>query len=182
MLPLGSFFAALSGRVRYTICMDIRLESMLGMADKEFDGESFNGASLMATLDSLTAEQAASEATFEGYSAWEVAIHCAWYKHFIAVSLGAEPEPYPYAEKNFAPIPSPADDEAWKATRAVLRRSHHEVMKTIRAASSEKLDTSFAEWGVPFREAIAWLCTHDICHNAQIRSMGVPGLRNPKEH
>ncbi|OHE65425.1 MAG: hypothetical protein A2Z99_14380 [Treponema sp. GWB1_62_6] len=160
------------------------MESMLGMADKEFDGESFNGPSLMATLDSLTAEQAASEATFEGYSAWEIAIHCAWYKHFIARSLGAKVElfPYPYAEKNFAPIPAPPDDVAWKTTRAVLRRAHHEAMQTFRDASSEELDAMFSEWGVPFREAIAWLCTHDVFHNAQIRTMGVPGLRQPKEH
>lgn len=162
--------------------MDTRLEAMLDMADKEFDGESFNGPPLMVTLDSLSAEEARSEATYEGYSAWEIAVHCAFYKHIIAAALGSEVEKFPYAEKNFAPIPTPADDGAWKSARALLRRSHHAVMNAFRAASSEKLDEIWPEWDVPFREAAAWLCTHDTFHNAQIRSMGLPSLRQHKEH
>lgn len=152
------------------------------MADKEFDGESFNGPSLMKTLDGLSAEEAASEATYEGYSAWEVAIHCAFYKYAIALELGAPGFDYPYEEANFARVPSPADDAAWKTTRAVLRRAHHAVMDAVRAASPESLDAVWKEWDVPRREAVAWLCTHDCYHNAQIRNMGLPGLRKKKGH
>jgi len=166
--------------------MDTRLEAMLVMADKEFEGESFNGPPLMATLDSLSAEEARSEATYEGYSAWEIAVHCAFYKHTIAEALGETVEKFPYEEKNFSPLPAPAgaaaDDAAWKSARALLRRSHHAVMKAIRAASPEKLDETWPEWDVPFWEAVAWLCTHDVFHNAQIRSMGLPSLRTHKEH
>ncbi len=155
---------------------------MLDMADKEFDGESFNGPPLMATLDALSAEEARSEATYEGYSAWEIAVHCAFYKHVIAAALGATVEKFPYEEKNFSAIPEPADDAAWKSARALLRRSHHAVMGATRAASREALDAVWPEWDVPLREAVSWLCTHDTFHNAQIRSMGLPALRQHKEH
>lgn len=166
--------------------MDTRLEAMLDMADKEFEGESFNGPPLMATLDSLSAREARSEATYEGYSAWEIAVHCAFYKHIIAAALGETVEPFPYEEKNFSPLPEAAgetaDDAAWRSARALLRRSHHALMKAAREASIQKLDEIWPEWDVPFREAIAWLCTHDVFHNAQIRSMGLPSLKQPKEH
>ena len=66
-------------------------------ADGEFDGESFNGPSLMATLDCLTAQTAASTEPREGYSPWSVAIHVAYHKYYFvrehraAAQAGATP-------------------------------------------------------------------------------------------
>jgi hypothetical protein len=163
--------------------MDTKLEAMLSMADIEFEGESFNGPSFMATLDALSASEAASTQTFEGYSAWEIAVHCAYYKYFIAKGLGkaAEITPFPYAEGNFSPLPVPADDNAWRSARAYLRRSHHAVMKALREATSGELDAISPEWEVSYRDMASWLCTHDVYHNAQIRSMGLSSLKHPKE-
>ncbi len=163
--------------------MDTRLSAALDAADREFDGESLNGPSLMATLDSLDASRAASTATFEGYSAWEVAIHCAYYKYLIAEGLGAgaELEPYPFEKANFPPLPAPADEAAWKATRDYLRLAHRVSMDEIRASDAAKMDSTFAPWKMSFLDAVAWLCGHDLYHNAQIRSMGVSGLREPRK-
>jgi hypothetical protein len=156
---------------------------MLDMADKEFGGKSFNGPSLMETLDSLSAAQAASAATYEGYSAWETALHCLYYKYLIAEALGAgkELEPYPYLKANFAHVPAGSNEADWKDFRDYLRLAHRVCMDEIRSSSAEKLETKFALWDISFREAISWLCTHDCYHNAQIRSMGLPSLRQPKE-
>ena len=163
--------------------MDTRLEAMLAMADIEFDGDSFNGPSFMKTLDALGAAEAASEETYERYSAWEIAVHCAYYKFIIAKGLGRAETvtPFPYEEGNFSPLPVPADEDAWRSARAYLRRSHHAVMKAAREASGAELDALFPEWEVPYRDAIAWLCTHDVFHNAQIRSMGLPSLKHEKD-
>jgi uncharacterized damage-inducible protein DinB len=161
--------------------METKLEAMLAMADNEFEGKSFNGPCLMETLDALSFKDAASTATYEGYSAWEIAVHCAFYKHLIARALGASVEAFPYAEANFSPLPEPADDAGWKAARGLLRRSHRAVMAAVRAAPAAKLAEIWPTWDVSFADAVAWLCTHDIYHNAQIRSMGLAGLRQPKE-
>ncbi|TFG83915.1 MAG: hypothetical protein E4H20_04425, partial [Spirochaetales bacterium] len=87
---------------------------LLDYADDEFDGASFNGPSLMKTLDSLSAENAADRNTFEGYSAWDVAMHCLYYKYFIASEFGkAGPlEPYPYEKGNFTD-PGDTSTTAW---------------------------------------------------------------------
>ncbi len=163
--------------------MDTKLYALLELADIEFDGESFNGPSLMATLDGLTAAEAASEATFEGYSAWEIAIHCAYYKYLVAEGLDKADgiTPYPYRESSFPPLPVPADEDAWRATRAYLRKAHHGVMKAIRSCTDAELEAVFPKWEISFHKTITWLCSHDIMHNGQIRSMGLASLRRPKE-
>lgn len=164
--------------------MDRSLALLLDLADAEFDGESFNGPSFMKTLESLTPEQAASGGTYEGYSAWEVAHHVAYYKYYIARALGAaddiEPYPLPKGKSGFAP-PLEATEAAYKELLGYLRRAHRCATEAIRGADPAKLVETMPKWDIPFAKAAAWLCTHDTYHAAQIRSMGVPGLKEPKE-
>lgn len=158
------------------------LAMLVELADAEFDGESFNGPSLMATLEKLSPEAAASHDTFEGYSAWETAIHCLYFKYFIARSLGAAGpvEPYPYEQESFVRVEG-ADVEAWKKLDAYHRRVHNAVWTAIAGLDDARLDSTMPEWKIPYRAAIAWLATHDTYHAAQIRNMGVPGLRSPRD-
>ena len=53
-------------------------------------------------------------------------------------------------------------------------------MAAIRGLSDSRLDERMPEWKASYRRAIAWLCTHDAYHTAQIRSMGVTGLKEAK--
>lgn len=156
--------------------------SLLDLADAEFDGTSFNGLPMMQTLEGLSAARAASKATWEGYSAWEVVNHNIYFKYFVARSLGvaAPMEPYPYAKVDFAPAPNEPTEEKWRETLAYFRRAHEVCTAALRALTEERLDAEMPEWKVPYRLAIAWLCTHDTYHTAQIRSMGVPGLKETR--
>ncbi|MCX7023128.1 MAG: DinB family protein [Spirochaetes bacterium] len=156
-------------------------DALMDLADAEFDGRSFNGKPLMKTLDALPARAAASTETFEGYSAWEVALHCLYYKYFAADALGAAGplEPYPYPKGNF--VPPPATTEAdWTEFRAYLRTAHAVCGAAVRNASPEALDALIPDWKLPVRAIVPWLASHDSYHVAQIRSMGVPGLKEPK--
>jgi uncharacterized damage-inducible protein DinB len=155
---------------------------LLEQAEDDFDGRSFNGAPLIETLESLTAAQASTRDTWEGYSVWEVAHHVTYFKYFVARSLGAAAplEPYPYPQVDFAPAPPEPDDEKWRATIAYLKRVHEVCMAAIRGLSDDRLEARMTEWKATYRRAIAWLCTHDAYHTAQIRSMGVAGLKESK--
>lgn len=155
---------------------------LLGYADAQFDGESYDGPSFMKTLDGLSWEAAASTQTYEGYSAWEVALHVLYYKYYFIRALGAEGsiEPYPYPEGHFISPPE-VGEEAWRLLRARLRGAHAVVMEAIRAFPESRLDELIPKWGEPYGKGIAWLCGHDAYHSAQLRSMGVPGLKAPKE-
>jgi hypothetical protein len=150
-------------------------------ADAEFDGESFNGDSLMKTLERLSPELAADTGTWEGYSAWSVAIHLAWFKYFIARSLlgetGVGAFPFEHGEHGFGK-PAEVTAKAWTETRRYLAKIHRIASDAMRGASPEKLASTMPEWEMPYGQAIAWLLGHDTCHLAQIRNMGVPGLKD----
>jgi len=152
-------------------------------AEAEFNGRSFNGESLMGTLGKLGSEAAASRATHEGYSAWSVAIHVAWCKYFLATSLlgagGAAALgdfPWAHGEDGFGE-PVEVSERAWKEALAYLGKVHAAAAAAIRAAGPEDLARTMPVWGIPFGQAIAWYLGHDGYHAAQIRNMGVPGLR-----
>jgi hypothetical protein len=151
------------------------------LADAEFDGRSFNGPSLMKTLESLSPEDAAFKGTYEGYSAWELALHCAYYKYFVARSLGAagpiEPYPFEKGSNGFGSTPEKPSPSAWESVLEYLRASHKAVWAQARALPPDRLEGIMEEWKVPYRAALAWLAGHDVYHVAQLRSMGVPGIK-----
>ena len=156
--------------------------ALADLADAEFDGESYNGASFMETLGGLDAGRAAADSSFEGYSAWSVALHVAWCKWIVAKALlgpdhasGAGAYPWPVGAGGFVQPPdtSPA---AWAGVLAYLRKMHGIAMDAIRGADDDALAREVPEWKIPADKAAVWLCSHDSYHTAQIRSMGVPGL------
>jgi uncharacterized damage-inducible protein DinB len=162
--------------------MNTRISLIAQLADDEFDGECFNGPSFMKTLGKLDASMAAYSDTFEGYSAWDVALHCAYYKYVLAKALGAELGDYPFDKENwgFGASPPTGSPEAWAALLAYLPRAHKAVWDAARAMPEAKLDEAYAEWKVSYAKALSWLASHDTFHGAQIRSMGTPGLKSRK--
>jgi hypothetical protein len=168
--------------------MKARFDFMLDYAEAEFDGQSYNGSSLIATLSSLGSERAAAESSFEGYSAWSVGLHVARCKWLVAKSFLDEPGraelgpyPYPVGKADFC-APPETSAEAWEAFLAYLKRVHAVAMRAIRESGDEAFERTMPEWGIPNGRAAAWLLTHDSYHNAQIRSMGVPALKSPRAY
>ncbi len=159
------------------------LSPLCDYADREFDGDSFNGLPLMKTLEGLPLDAVLYSETHEGYSVWEIAVHTLYYKYFMTEKLGAaDPlERYPYEKRDFVPVPASPGESDWRELLAYLRTTHRVCMGAIRAMEPAKLEEQVPGWGISFSAGAAWLCGHDTYHIAQIRNMGVPGLRADKE-
>jgi hypothetical protein len=149
--------------------------------DAEFDGKPWNGPSLMATLEKLGRERAASTGTFEGYSAWEIAIHCAKYKDIVARELGANVPEWPFSPKGNFPPPEGTDERAWQRDLRYFREAHTACSLAIRAMGAATFESEFSVWKCPWKDALAWLITHDCYHAAQIRSMGLSEFKADKQ-
>lgn len=160
------------------------MSGFLGFAidamEADFRGKSWNGRSLLATLDALSADEAASTATWEGYSAWSVALHCAKSKRIVAADLGVAVPEWPYPEPLWFPVPADTSEAAWARDRAMLAQVHDACMAALRALPESRLTESNTTWEAPWGKVVAWLATHDAFHGAQIRSMGLPTLRSKK--
>jgi hypothetical protein len=156
--------------------LDYTLDNM----EAEFSGKSWNGASLLATLDRLSAVEASSMETWEGYSAWEIALHCAKCKRIVAVELGAEVPDWPFPAEPWFPSPPDTSGESWARDKALLVACHDAAMKALRAFPDSRLDETMAFWKSPWGKVLAWFGDHDAFHGAQIRSMGLPSLKTRK--
>lgn len=148
--------------------------------DAEFSGKPWNGKSFMATLDKISAAEAASVETWEGYSAWSIALHCAKCKRILVRDLGFPVADWSYPEEVWFPSPTDASEEAWARDRAMLAAYHEASMKALRALPESRLIEEMPTWEAPWGKVLAWLATHDAFHGAQIRSMGLPSLKSRK--
>lgn len=152
------------------------------LAEAEFRGPSYNGKPFLKTLSGLDAGAAAFEASFEGYSAWSVALHVGWCTWVVARGLldeeakaGLGPWPWPVGEGGFVRL-ADEGEASWKATLAGLVQVHEAAIAAIRTAPEDRFKARIPEWNIEAGSAVAWLGSHYAYHNAQLRNMGVPGL------
>jgi uncharacterized damage-inducible protein DinB len=157
--------------------MDASREYLVWLANAEFGGGSFNGPSLIETLESLSVDDARSTATYEGYSAWGAALHVLYYKHLVAKQICAEVPPYLHEEKDWPALPEAATQDSYAAVINELRAVHELTTRSFASATTDALAEPMPGWNVPLWKAYAWLVSHDTNHNTQIRNMGLPLLR-----
>jgi len=152
---------------------------LIELSNQECLSGSFNGPSLMETLRSLSPGEAASSKTYEGYSAWGVALHVLYFKQLVGTELGAEIPDYTYEKADFPKLTDEVTQETWDKLLSDLEATHRGFIDAFAAVSEEALEAEHAAWKIPLRKSVAWVICHDTSHNAQIRSMGLPSLKKP---
>ncbi len=157
------------------------LKPFFDIIDREFNGESWNGLSLMGTLDKLSAAEAASSKTWEGYSAWSIGIHCAKCKYAVAKDLGASVPQWPFPGEEWFTIPVDISEEAWAKDKLFFNAMHESCMKALRALTETGLEETMPSWKAKYGDVVAYLCSHDSFHGSQIRSMGLPSFQVKKK-
>jgi uncharacterized damage-inducible protein DinB len=161
--------------------MIAELKLLAELADREFRGRTFNGYSLMETVNSLSAQEATATDTYEGYSAWSILAHCVYYKFYLLRWMGqsAAVEPYRWKEDSFPDI-TDHSDEAWKSARVYAIEVHEAFLSLLGKLQPDQLALSIPAWDCTVQEALLWLTSHDSVHNGQIRNMGIQSLRKIK--
>lgn len=156
-------------------------DAVLAMLDAEFNGKSWNGLSFMATLEKLSWEEAQNINTWEGYSAWEIMLHCAKCKYIIAKDLDQNVSSWNYTDESWFPAPHAVNKEGWEQDKKLLIAMHTACMNGLRSLGESRLEEPMSTWKKPWKTVISWLLTHDAFHGAQMRSMGLPSLKE-KHH
>ena len=161
--------------------METSQQFLITLANQECLTGSLNSLSLLETLRSLSPEEASSKDTYEGYTAWGMALHVLYYKHLVAVELGAKVPSYTYEKKDYPELPSIPSREAWDKLVGEIEQTHRSFIAALEKAEPELLAAPYESWEMPLGEAIGWIISHDTYHNAQIRNMGLASLREPIE-
>jgi len=151
---------------------------LLRMLDEAFDQEAWHGANLMQTLGVLDGRQAAAKSPFQGYSPWQVALHCAYWKWATRRSLHTEPvAPFAGAPQDWPALPPDVTTDAWVADLELLTAEHRLLRARVQALSEEQLTVVQPGNHFAHSRSVLAIAAHDVYHTAMIRNMGVPGAK-----
>jgi hypothetical protein len=127
-------------------------------------------------LRGVRAEQAAWVPAPGRKSVWALALHIAYWKYAVRRRLegrAARPdERFPRSPANWPVIPNPADDRAWAADIALLKREHERLVAVVRAIPPERYGERVPggkRW--TFGELIVGIAQHDAYHAGQIQML-----------
>ena len=138
-----------------------------------FYGEAWHGAALLPTIRDLDATQAQKK-NAEGYSAWGVALHCAYWKFAIRRALAAAGESPVFGRSpdDFPDLPEPADAQAFETDVAFLVAEHKALIESVNRFPAERLGEKAPKLSTDFAGVILGGACHDAYHTAHIRNLG----------
>ena len=152
---------------------------LVRMMDDVFDHKGWHGENLMDSLRSLTAAQAAASSR-EGYSAWQIALHCAYWKWVTRRSLcTGDPtgaiEPFSRAPEDWPLLPAECTQAAWDQDLEFLAEQHRRLREAVLAFTDDELLAVQPGNKFPHARSLYSIAAHDAYHTGMLRNMGVPG-------
>jgi hypothetical protein len=143
------------------------LATLLALLDEAYDRKAWHGPTLRGALRGVTAAQAARRPGRGRHNAWELAVHCAYWKYAVRRRLTGERRgSFPLGGSNWFPRPVEATERAWKADLDLLAREHRLLRDTIAALPPSALDGSPA--GRRRAYMIRGIAAHDLYHAGQV--------------
>ena len=158
-------------------------EFIAGMMDNEFHGPSYNGEAFLPQLRALSFDQARDDRTWEGYTAAGLAYHTAFWKYALLEHIADEkPAPPPFSRENFPPLPRDFSPAIWEDFLSYLSGLHDALVAAVKKITPATMASAMPDpdMNCSVEQYLLWLPGHDAYHCAQIRSMGIEGLREAR--
>jgi uncharacterized damage-inducible protein DinB len=146
------------------------IASLVTQLDEAFDRSSWHGTNLRGSLRGLSAARAAWRPGPGRHSAWEIALHAAYWKYAAWRRLTGEKRgAFARPGSNWFQTPAPASEAAWRRDLELLRRYHG----ALRAAVARLADDDLERRPPGSRETtgrlVRGIVAHDLYHAGQIQ-------------
>ena len=132
-----------------------------------WNAKAWHGPTLRGSLRQMGAGEAAKRPGKGRHSIWELALHCAYWKHRVRCRITGDESRFERTPSNFPDPPAERSEQAWKADLALLDRTHASLMAAMRALDASALDAPAPRRSR--RDQILGIAFHDIYHASQIR-------------
>lgn len=143
---------------------------ILHLLDQAFSGPAWHGPSLSATLRGLGPEVAAWRPAQGRHSPWEIALHCAYWKHRVLRRIDpTTKEAFFRKRANWPELPAELSAVAWRADLNLLKRSHAELRAAVTALSPQQLRQPGPRQKRTRLENLIGIASHDLYHAGQVR-------------
>lgn len=106
------------------------------------NSEPWYGPKLRQTLTGMTIEQLTYTDTYEGYSAWVVGLHCAYWKWVVRRGITAEKDEFPHAPEDFPRLRGQVTEEMWANDLRYMDEQHERRKSAAMALSDAALDAA----------------------------------------
>jgi uncharacterized damage-inducible protein DinB len=147
--------------------MDRELALLVDNLDKAFDHRSWHGSNLKGALRGLTPETASRRPGKGRPSIWELALHCAYWKHMVLNRLQGLKRPFPLEGSNWFPRSAKDGAARLKGDLALLTKLHKELRDFVASLGPEDLDREAGPW--TWRETLLGAAAHDLHHAGQMQ-------------
>ncbi len=160
--------------------MDKLQKLLVDMLDDGFGGKGWQGPSnLVNTVENLSLEQLTFSSPHEGYSIWQIVLHCAYWKWYVRkILVGSAAEDFRGSPADFPSLPTVINLETWRRDFDLLLAEHRLIIKAVEEFPQQKW------WDIapgqkvkrPYIKFVYGVAAHDVYHTGQIRNMGIPGI------
>lgn len=143
--------------------------SIVLLLNEGFDRAAWHGPNLLGALRGITLPQLLYRPRKKGHNAWELAVHCAYWKYAVRNRLmDGNRRTFPLEGSNFFERGPGLTIEDWKKDLALLKRQHRDLTATILALSPRRLDQRIKGTRHTARRMALGIAAHDIYHAGQI--------------
>jgi uncharacterized damage-inducible protein DinB len=144
--------------------------SLLAQIDEAYDRRSWHGTNLRGSLRGMSAARAAFRPAAGRHSAWEIALHAAYWKYAAWRRLTGEKRgAFARPGSNWFPTPSPATEAAWRRDVDLLRQYHRELRAAIQSLSDADLERRPPGSRETVGRLVRGIAAHDLYHAGQIQ-------------
>lgn len=134
---------------------------LIRVLDEAFERKAWHGPNLRSALRGLTPNQAFWRPDGERHSAWELMLHCAYWKHTAWRRLtGTRGVPFGREGRNFIAVSAPTP-RAWRDDLALLADTHQTLVGAVEKLPAATLATK--------ARLVYGVAMHDVYHAGQIR-------------
>jgi uncharacterized damage-inducible protein DinB len=140
-----------------------RIEDQLKMA---FEGGAWHGPGVLATLEGVTAKQAAAHPVVGAHSIWELVVHIGAWEGACRRRLTGDRAELS-TEEDWPPIAETTEAD-WAITKAALIEGHHKLRESIALITDARLDEPILPGMRSVYITIHGVIQHDLYHAGQI--------------
>ena len=146
------------------------LTDLLAVYDQAFSGRSWHGTPLWGTMRGLDADHALRRPAPGRHNAWELVLHCAYWKFVARQRITGDAElAFPRAGHNFPELPTVPHEAEWKRDRALLKREHDLLRAVVAGLKPSALKRRAGKSRFTVAETIVGIASHDLYHAGQVQ-------------
>jgi len=141
---------------------------LLASLDRAYDGRSWHGPNLKRALRGLTPAVAFFRPGPERHSAYDLALHAAYWKYAVRRRVSGEKRgSFPIPGSNFFLAPPRASAKELAAALSLLEREHRALRELVEELPESAFSARFGRW--TGEAMLSGAAAHDLYHAGQIQ-------------